>query len=452
MRWVYRRIGKSARRNQGIAAVYFAIVGLGLAALFALVLDSAHYYLTFNKLQAAADGAALAATDWLPGDTARSLQSAINVAASDTADGKSVTITSDDVVFGKYDWKNRMLVATTDPPTAAMVSAKRTDDAHGGLVNYIFTTWSPGTKGSSQNATATAVLYTPQPGLLLEHQGPGYALDMQGNNQNQITVTNGAIIINSTSSSSANIHGNLSADQLAYAGGVNIVSGSTVPPLVSLQNPVPDPLINVPAIDPADYGNLGAGGETEWLKNGSNPDDLPPGVWLDGLPQPGKGKGGKSTYTLRGGIYVLSGSWAPAVYNTAIDPSTGQPRGVLLYLRPPGPNPSIGGLTIRALDPNVDRIVWGASTYAHIAIYEERQTPAPSTPIALPTYTGTPTLDVTGVIYMPYVQISSKGNFASFGNEVILDSLILQGSGSLTIDSNTYYPIPTDRPQRILVK
>ena len=78
MKSLSRACDSRRRHPHGIAAIWFAIVGLVLAAIFALTLDSAKYYYSFHQLQVAADSAALAALDFLPSDVAKSRQNAIN--------------------------------------------------------------------------------------------------------------------------------------------------------------------------------------------------------------------------------------------------------------------------------------------------------------------------------------------------------------------------------------
>ena len=106
---------KFKQHRRGVATIWFAVVGLALAGLFALALDSARYYYSFEQLQAAADSSALAALDYLPTDNSANLSTsqnhAISVAADNLCAGQGVTLlrndsnsASGDIVFGRYNF------------------------------------------------------------------------------------------------------------------------------------------------------------------------------------------------------------------------------------------------------------------------------------------------------------------------------------------------------------
>ena len=130
--------------RRGMATIWFVIVGVALAGLFALALDTAHYYLAFHQLQVAADSSALAALDYLPDNQPKSRTQAVNIANRHLCDSKSVVLLSNDgngaggdIVLGTFDFKSKLFTPTTFKPTASKVRANRTDSGHGGPVKLL---------------------------------------------------------------------------------------------------------------------------------------------------------------------------------------------------------------------------------------------------------------------------------------------------------------------------
>jgi len=407
------------QRGRGIASVWFAVVGLLLAAMFAFAVDSARYYYSFHQLQVAADAAALSALDYMPSDVSRSRASAILTASKNRcADLSGVTIVDNpsndyggDVVYGFYNTAQNTFTRGTSNANAARVRAQRTDSAHGGPVKFIFRFFAS-QDGSSQIATATAFLNGPQPGLLLLDKygrNPAQELRMQGGTNTQLTVTNGSILVNSGNTDAADLHGTISATSLATVGGVNSNSNTLTPTQVKLTQPVPDPV--APFVSPlTSYGTPVTVFAT-LLDAGYYPNGLPSGV-----------------HTLKQGTYILGGPWMP-------DPSTGSSYtgdGVTFYLlNTTGPH-NFSNMSITA--PT-------GGPFPNIAIYQDTAN-VPSNPIPL-TFTGNPSFNIQGTIYMPYTNLSISGNttISAFGSEVILNLLDVGGSAKLSMNAVTYYQV-----------
>src|SRR5436190_923764 len=146
-------------RRRGMTTVWFTVCGLALAALFALALDTARYYLAFHQLQVAADSSALAAMNFLSISQSQARQRAVDAALANVCDGKGVKLSSNDanaadgdIVLGLYDVKARTFTPSTLTPNAAKVNARRTSGSLNGNLKLLFPFWGSGV--SEQTATA----------------------------------------------------------------------------------------------------------------------------------------------------------------------------------------------------------------------------------------------------------------------------------------------------------
>jgi Flp pilus assembly protein TadG len=136
-----------SRRRHGGAMVYTVIVLLVLIGFVGLAIDWGYMTWTAQKLQNAADAAALAGAQqvWLSHSNAR--EAAVNLASLNEAGSKPVALNSNiandaagDIVIGHYDRAAKTFTATTDRQVtnAVRVVARRTTGSAAGPLPLFF--------------------------------------------------------------------------------------------------------------------------------------------------------------------------------------------------------------------------------------------------------------------------------------------------------------------------
>ncbi len=141
------------KRERGQTIVVVAGALFILLAISALAVDMGYYYVVRAQLQNAADAAALAATGYI-GHKYETLTweqqqnwaftrseivvEAQKVGYKNVAGGKNITINDADVVIGKWDSENHVLIDVDDlnHPTAVRVTARRDESANGPVATF----------------------------------------------------------------------------------------------------------------------------------------------------------------------------------------------------------------------------------------------------------------------------------------------------------------------------
>ena len=73
--------GKPGKRSRGQVLILYVMAVFVFIGMLAVVLDISWYWINSNRVQKAADAAALAGVVWLPGDEPKAIQTAIYEAA-----------------------------------------------------------------------------------------------------------------------------------------------------------------------------------------------------------------------------------------------------------------------------------------------------------------------------------------------------------------------------------
>ena len=401
---------KHLPRRRGIASIYFGIVGLSLALLFALAIDHSRYYFCFHQLQAAADSAALSALNDLPADL--TIASNLTKAQTDAAqpanrcDGTPIKLlpnpsndVNGDLSFGKYDFKTRTFTTQLNFASAAKVNARR-DDSHDGPINLIFTL---GTKGNANNGksyqTATAVAtIAPGPGILTLNKKAPKSFNGQGTPN--LVINNGALQVNSSDPNAAQLGGNASVDATAIdvVGGTNM-TGDNVhlgvkvlnDPLAGLPPLAVPPDASMPTIKPNTIVILDQG----HYPNGININE------------------NNVTLKLNSGIYYLDGDFD--FKGTLIGTD------VLIYLHNTA-QLKLNGTGAINLTPLT------SGPYAGITIWQDAADTSDAN------LGGGGQLNVSGTLYFPSATLNINGNSSTVGNQIIADQVNMQGKGTITVD------------------
>ena len=126
-----------ARCDSGGIAVLMAA---GLAVLIgaaAIAIDLSYAYVERNRLQIAADTAALAAANELPDESAARAAAQDFAARNMPDEGHGDVLMESDVAIGVWDSSNRTFTADATPPNAVRVSTRRTE-ANGNALGLFF--------------------------------------------------------------------------------------------------------------------------------------------------------------------------------------------------------------------------------------------------------------------------------------------------------------------------
>jgi Flp pilus assembly protein TadG len=124
---------RSRRAVIMIMAAFFLVL---MAAFLAFAIDLGGLSLARTQMQNAADAAALAASAYIPSDTAKATTQAQVFAAYQKVAGKNIAASSVSVAFGSWDKTARLFVAGT-PSNAVQVTIQR-DATHDGQIPTFF--------------------------------------------------------------------------------------------------------------------------------------------------------------------------------------------------------------------------------------------------------------------------------------------------------------------------
>jgi Flp pilus assembly protein TadG len=414
-----RRNWRRSNRCRGIALVWAALLMLMLVAFLGIAIDLAYGFVVANELQNAADAAALAGADEAPFDSTQAVTDATNTAAANSAAGSKVTLAASDVVVGNYNSQTATFTAAGTPTNAVQVTARRTSTSPNGSLGLLFgPIFGVNTVDVSRKSIATNDMLGAAILILNQTASPAIQLTGTGASSDKALVTNGgAVVVDSGSSTAIQWTGHpyISAAVLDIHGNDTAVPGSGVYPSgsLSLQAPiVPDPLAS---LSPPTQGTNQGGLKTQ-----------PPGGWPAGYYPNGLPAG-----TLAGGIYYVDGGIS-LKGNQTLDASAG----AMIYLHTGGI--SMKGTSTLVINPLT------TGPYAGISFYEDRSN---SSAVTLQ---GTSGQTSTGTLYFPKAQVTIAGNPNSFGNQLIADTLVVQGNGQLNINYDGRNP--TYRHEAYLVK
>lgn len=402
--------------RRGAIAVYVVITMLLLIGFLGLAVDTAHVRTTAQKLQAAADAAALAAAglvmqDDPATDYLATRQKAVDIALANSAAGAPVQLDFNmsnsidgDVVVGQWNRSTRVFTPTTLSPDAVMVQARRTSTSIGGEIGLFFgAVFGQDRSGVARPAVAQYGTGGGAAVLVLDPSLEG-AFDVRGNPR--MRVPRNDIQVNSTDACAMMMNGapddpRVQARRINVTGNFCIPDGSASPAPVAFQPPIPDPLEGIPQPDPASMPNLGgirAPGvyDAGYYPTGLDCNDgvvfLNPGVYVFGPP-------GVEVH----GDCVLQGS------------------GVMLFV-------DMGARIVISGDaPGLDFTPPTAGLYRGISIFQHRDNTLACD------ISGSGLFNVPGTMYFKRGHLGMDGNVDRSVGRVITNTLLFRGNGRYTI-------------------
>lgn len=424
-----------------------------------LAVDWLYTVRTAQELQTTADAAALAGAQLLvdsdvPYDEV--CQRAIDLASRNVAAGQNVRLVRADVAVGSYDRKTHtfkpiyrlsmlgpgIVTACHTPPyptptgpNAVSVVARRASGTPSGPLPLFFgPIFGVKTVDISRSAIAMINRDTSRPGILVldeDDQGTFHI----GGSASYLDVRQGSIQVNSSHDRAATHSGqpSISAIEINVVGGLDNLFERQVETWASIntgQAPIPDPLASLRGHRPPTLQDKGTVTVT-----GREVKECTPGYYSGGMTMTSSNaklilhRGAPGTPS----IYVLDGVGLNVSGGT-LEAS----EGVLIYVIDSTPNNNkkscinlTGNGTCRI------RPINEGSLYDGLALWQDYDNHNDST------VTGTGRLDVRGTLYFPESKLNLRGTSDSFGNQLIVGKLDIQGNGNLTINYDGRNPDPT---------
>ena len=423
-------------RRQGGAIVYTVIVLFVLIGFVGLAIDWGYMTWTAQKLQNAADAAALAGAQevWHSHSDAR--DAAINLAALNEAGSKPVTLNRNmsnnakgDVVMGKYDIATKTFTATGDRTVtnAVLVVARRTTGSGAGPLPLFFgPIFSKKSADVSRYGIAVALGRPDWSSVLALNTKDPNSLHIFGSST--IDLGEGSIHVNSSSGQSTLFQGT----NFTFVGSeVNIVGGYHEKGNANIENAtdinpgepaLSDPLGSLPA---PPFEPLRVPPSVITATNDGILRTYDPGYYPQGL----RMTGGK--VFLNPGIYILGNEGATHAFDTNGGDITGYE--VMFYIAKGGVNHNGNG-TVRLTPPQADLpgTPWvNESIYKGIQFFQARGNTSPSLLNGTGVFTGT-ALDVNsaaGAMYFPSATLTVSGTGVQYIDSFVADKIVMSGSG-----------------------
>ena len=154
-RSVYAEFSALARNRSG-AVILYVTAGLTVFVGFsALAIDGSYLYVMHNRMQSAADAAALAAASQLP-DAADTRAAAISYAQKNLPSGENgVVLKNADVILGTWDDDTRTFTAGVTPANAVQVTVRRAAANANSVQLFLASMFGEDSVDLSATATAT---------------------------------------------------------------------------------------------------------------------------------------------------------------------------------------------------------------------------------------------------------------------------------------------------------
>jgi len=465
---------KNIKSERGQALIIFALAAIGIFGIVGLAIDGSAKFSDRRHAQNAADSAALAAalakanaldaglsnspaecppTSGLPSDVcAAVITAALNLANEngyDNSSSKQVDVYSPPI-SGYYTGDPSYVQVIIDSDVNTTFSRVVGIDQTHNLVEAVAMTKEGGALGNG----AMIIAYDPDPSCSSGVGSGGGSVDVSGNST--ITLSGGGIFLNSdeTCGYSAPNCPNLTIT----GGGINTVGGDNIDqacqtaPEFYNQDPVviPDdiywPDVPVECSIPATADFLGvdpSDNKGEWL--------IHPGYY-EQFPQASLVANKQHIY-MASGVYCIDPggtshdfdlSWSPVDFvslNGSIDPSENKyhaynPDGVTLYIK------SGGGFSINANNPTYLDASTSGDLQGYLMVLEGTHTSIESCSIS-----GGADIDINGLIFAPYCDITVNGGSSS--TAVINAQLI---GWDIAIDGGADITFNYDPSNQVIIK
>src|SRR5688572_27987504 len=425
--------GVRARARRGAVFVWVTILLLVFIGVLGLAIDWGYAYYTAQKLQNGADAAAMAGARHVWYDDADARAQAITIAAANEAGGASIQLADNpsndpagDVIVGHYDDQTRTFTATLEEGerNAVAVNARRTSGSlNGSLPLFFGALFGVDDAQITRWAIAVAEVKPAAPGILLL-KSAGMAFQHSGNGS--VTV-NGTIQINSPYKEALHHSGagDIEATEFNVVGQVKESGsgGELIGDINEGADPIPDPYASLPVPnflnDPQNYPVRST---SKYTRGDGGPWTLLPGRYIGGMDL-----GGKATYHLSPGVYIIEGGGL----KISTDPSARViMEQVMVY------NCGTNGGTSNADQFYISgnsTVIWTpivGGTYDQFGLFQHRDLADKKVQIS-----GNGITEITCIIYAKSaeVQLSGNGPTKVLGGGFVAASMQISGDGDFTV-------------------
>lgn len=421
---------RTARTRRGAAIAWVVIVLMVLLAFLGLAIDVGYAYYTGQKLQVAADAAALAGAHQIWEGHTGARAAAIEIAAANHAGGAEVQLAdnpdneaSGDVVLGTYDAAARTFTPSIEANStnAVMVRARRTEGSLGGPLPLFF---GPLFNNASLELTRWAIAVAEggpaESDLIALNPSDPQSFYIYGNGH--LDLGDGTAQVNSTNNKGALFQGN----DITYVFGETDVTGGYDDrgnPSIEWEDinegepAISDPLANLPEPSISDYTRY----TTITGGSAASPMHFQPGYYPGGLDL----KAGNNVF-LHPGVYILDNGF------TTNGHSTLNAQGVMFFLRTGGVKDNGTGQAY--VTPPT------SGTYAGVQFFQARDNTAMATFNGGTIWNGSLTDDPatpdvneatagTGTLYFPNATLELGGSGTMYVDGLIADKVVVYGTG-----------------------
>lgn len=427
--------GRRAPVRRGAVLVWVGILLFVFIGLLGLAVDWGYTFWTAQKLQNAADAAALAGAQevWSSPDDARA--HAIAIAADNEAGAASLQLadnpTNDpdgDIVIGHYDANTRLLTPTLEAgqTNAVLVRARRTTGSLNGALPLIFGgIFGVANAEVTRWGIAVAQFQPAGPGiLLLKSNGVGLQHSGDGN----VTI-HGTVHINSPYNEALHQSGagTLQAESYDVVGEIYDSKPGGLPgDWNEGEDPRTDPYAGVPVPDIDDTVLYPVRSTSKYTPSAANP-TLEPGRYIGGIEL----NGNQADYVLEPGVYIIEGGGFKV---GVVSPGSVTLNQVMIYNT--GTNDTLANADQFYISAD-STITWTpivGGVYDQFGLFYNRQLADKKIEIS-----GNGGVNISAIIYgkSAEVQLSGNGETDVLGGGFVAASMQISGNGDFEVGGNS---------------
>ena len=426
------------RATRGITLIWSVLILPILIGFLGLAIDVGYMVWVAQQLQIAADAGALAAVQEIRESTTTAWEAAETTTFANFAAGAPIILEewdsevnpdNGDFVIGRFDRASRVFTAQTENINAVKVVARRTAGHTNGPLDLLFGP-ALGINTTNMEREAIAIFAGGTgAGLIALNETERHSFHIKGSST--LVVDGGNIQVNSSHTDAAYFQANGFDIDIIYnpdasdAAEMNVVgsyrtTGNPSLPTVNVDAPLlEDPLKDIEIDDYVNvsyykanynFGTFSVTGGTHTLQPGY----YPGGINING-----------GNVILNPGIYILGGVGLRVLGNANFTAN-----GVMLYIEDPG-SLYLSGTGIIDIKPiNEDTPT----------IFQARGNTNKST------ITGNGTIDIGGTLYFPNALLEVSGDSVTVGSQLIVDKILIDGNGTVTINYDGRNPAIGSRP------
>lgn len=399
--------------RRGVVIVLVAICLMALLGIVAIALDGGLLLDDRRRLQSAADAAALAAAV----DLYKHYTTNNGLDKDGTAKASALSIAA----LNGYNNDGTSNIVTVNIPAKSGNYAGRPGYAEVSIQynqqRGFSAIWGSSTIPVTARAVARGQWLSLDYAIILLNPTARGSLQASGNAT--LTVSGGAVIVNSTDPAGGLTNGNgakVTASQIRFGGSPGY-SGNFNPPnylgILSAQPYTVDPFLYIPQPNP---GSLPLQSSRGLNVSGNSSTFLSPGLYIGGV-----SIAGNAIVTMSPGIYYMQGGGFSVSGNARLVGS-----GVMIFNDNGGGSINIAGNGSVALSPPT------SGTYQGVSIFQDRAT-ATTVNIA-----GNGSMSIAGTFYAAAATLNVSGNGDNIGSQYVSRDLSITGNGTVKlIYSNT---------------